>query len=409
MKNLKTVVVLACAMLLAFVSTPIREVNAADNYQIMYRMYNPKTGEHLYTDNANEREVLYTSYGWDAEGIGWIAPQASNITSPIYRVYNPVTGEHHYTADEHEKTVLVTQYGWQDEGSPCLTVMSDASGNAPSGYVPVYRVFNPLGGAGAHHYTRDANEVSVLVQNYGWEDEGIAWYVLNVDTSGITLPELPERQQPPNIENTPSYATIEADVKLSGSGSGNHAKIVLQTPTAAVSFGIQYDQGASAPYTGRTAFLVENVAHNGPGGQTYTRYGFTNSNEWHHLMMAYQSNGTIDFYIDHQYVGSQQNVALTNTGTLVCAVEGAARLNGDSVDAQFNNIKIKGGGVYDPNRGFNNYPQKDRIAHGFNYDTSQFVWSTGNARISGTVCGLNGDWDSDYNSASGVIMFSDGL
>ncbi len=63
--------------------------------------------------------------------------------------------------------------------------------------------------------------------------------------------------------------TIETDMVLSGSGSGYHAKLVACTATSAVSFGIQYDKHARAPYTGKAWFMIENVAHNGAGGQNY--------------------------------------------------------------------------------------------------------------------------------------------
>ena len=75
------------------------------------------------------------------------------------------------------------------------------------------------------------------------------------------------------IVNTKSNYAIEADIALSGSGSGYHAKLVMGTAVSAVSFGIQYDSCAVAPYTGKTMALIENVASNNAGGQKYTRPG----------------------------------------------------------------------------------------------------------------------------------------
>lgn len=69
------------------------------------------------------------------------------------------------------------------------------------------------------------------------------------------------------VANTASEYTIETDMVLSG--SGYHAKLVACTATSAVSFGIQYDKHARAPYTGKAWFMIENVAHNGAGGQNY--------------------------------------------------------------------------------------------------------------------------------------------
>ena len=61
-------------------------------YEVVYRMYNPNSGEHFYTRSAAERQSLYM-VGWDAEGIGWVSPQSSS--TPIYRLYNGI--EHFYT------------------------------------------------------------------------------------------------------------------------------------------------------------------------------------------------------------------------------------------------------------------------------------------------------------------------
>ena len=53
------------------------------------------------------------------------------------------------------------------------------------------------------------------------------------------------------IENTASEYSIEADVSLTGTGTGYHAKLVACTATSAFSFGIQHDEYAAAPYTGK--------------------------------------------------------------------------------------------------------------------------------------------------------------
>ena len=397
MKKFGLVLAIAMALSLVFNVTPVQAAYSPEDYQVIYRMFNPNTGEHFYTWSADERAELYLK-GWNAEGIGWIAPKPSDSTIPVYRLFNPRLGDHHYTVSEEERAQCLAN-GWNDEGILCHAL------KLPEGAVTLYRAFLPNVPVGAHHYTTSAEEVRQIVAEKGWNNEGVAWYALNVDFSTVSIPALPGK---PNIENTPSYATIEADVRLMGAGSGHHSKLVFMTATSAMSLGIQYDVGAAAPYGGRTAILVENVANNGAGGQSYIHYGYINSNEWHHMMMTYQQDGTVDFYVDYNYVGSQKNVSLANSGTLYCAVEGAARLDGDSVDAEFANIKIKGGGEYDPNRGFNHYDY-DR-ANGLSIDTSQFVWSTGYVRICGTMTGLNGrDWDSAYEHASDVVVFSNGL
>ena len=134
---------------------------------IIFRMYNPNTGEHFFTADGKEQKEL-VSAGWDNEGEGWIAPSYSD--TPVYRLYNPNSGGHHYTSDVTEKDQLIS-IGWNYEGIGWYSYDKDTS--------PLYRLYNPnaLGQyeAGGHHYTKNAAERDNLV-SLGWNDEGIGWY-----------------------------------------------------------------------------------------------------------------------------------------------------------------------------------------------------------------------------------------
>lgn len=172
----------------------------------MYRLYNTNSGEHFYTANAGERDFL-VSLGWRDEGIGWIAPNMSNV--PVYRLYNPNGGEHHYTTSAGERNGLIAM-GWNDEGigwysSEGMGWYSDASQTTPlqryttdpyvaavltsagwrdvgggwySGDIPktaLYRQYNPNAFANNHNYTTSLGENDWLV-SIGWRPEGIGWY-----------------------------------------------------------------------------------------------------------------------------------------------------------------------------------------------------------------------------------------
>jgi hypothetical protein len=133
-------------------------------YIAMMRLYNPNSGEHLYTHDANEKSVL-VSLGWIDEGIGW---KASLSGSAVYRLYNPNSGDHHFTKDKNEYDTLA-RIGWTQEGVGWYS--DDSQGEA------VYRLFNPNLTVGTHHYTTDKNEYTELGK-IGWKQEGIAWYAL---------------------------------------------------------------------------------------------------------------------------------------------------------------------------------------------------------------------------------------
>ncbi len=135
------------------------------NVQIMYRMYNPNSGEHFYTKNQKEAEMLVRA-GWNYENIGWYAPSTSK--APVYRLYNPNAGDHHYTMYKGERDHLIS-VGWKDEG------IGWYSADKESG-VPLHRLYNPNAKkAGAHHYTTNRAECDMLM-SVGWNDEEIGWY-----------------------------------------------------------------------------------------------------------------------------------------------------------------------------------------------------------------------------------------
>lgn len=139
------------------------EAKAITKGNPMYRMYNPKTGEHFYTASTSERDTLVTKE-WKYEGIGWIAPTKSK--TPVYRLFNPVKGGHHYTTNTTERERLI-KAGWRDEGIGWYS--DDKKG------VPVYRQYNPHSKISLHNYTTSTTERDALVKA-GWRDEGISWY-----------------------------------------------------------------------------------------------------------------------------------------------------------------------------------------------------------------------------------------
>ncbi|MDD5966790.1 MAG: fibronectin type III domain-containing protein, partial [Blautia sp.] len=207
-----------------------------------------------------------------------------------------------------------------------------------------------------------------------------------------------------SIENTASSYSIEADVKLTGTGSGYHAKLVACTPTSAVSFGIQFDEFGIPPYTNETTFIVENVISNNPGDQKYFRTGYSARNKTFHLMLTIRKNGLCEFYVDGVRVGKTTNKKLANQEDIALRIEGSARLNGDSVNAKFSNIRIKKDGKYDAGRIWNTHPFITN--KGLKADTSRF--DTARAiTISGKIKGLtkDQDWDSAYGDVSSIIQF----
>ncbi len=136
-------------------------------YEMLFRLYNPNSGEHFYTISRREGNKLIDA-GWNYEGEGWTAPTEGD---PVYRLYNKNAGDHHYTTSKKERDKLISA-GWTDEGIGWYSESKETG-------KPLYRLYNPNAtGAGSHHYTTSTRERDKLVQQ-GWNDEGIAWYGLN--------------------------------------------------------------------------------------------------------------------------------------------------------------------------------------------------------------------------------------
>ena len=126
----------------------------------VYRVYNPKTGEHLYTKSKTERDTLIKAK-WNNEGIAWYSPKVSS--EPIYRLY--AANQHHYTKSKTERDYLIS-LGWKNEGTAWYSNTSKK--------VPVYRHYNKK--SGQHHYTTSKGESNAIVKQ-GWKYEGISFYV----------------------------------------------------------------------------------------------------------------------------------------------------------------------------------------------------------------------------------------
>jgi hypothetical protein len=129
----------------------------------VYRLYNPNSGEHLYTTDKNEYDTL-GRIGWKQENVAWNSPASGDA---VYRLYNPNSGDHHYTKDLNEYNTLAG-IGWKQEGVKFYS-------STATDKVTVYRLYNPNLKVGTHHYTTDKNEYDTLAK-LGWKQEGIGFY-----------------------------------------------------------------------------------------------------------------------------------------------------------------------------------------------------------------------------------------
>lgn len=151
---------------------PPLEAETVDSPDRIYRVYNPNSGEHLFTKYTFERNSLLV-LGWQDEGTAWLAPsdRAKDKIIFVHRLYNPNASDHHYTSDITEADQLVT-VGWKRDQLGFYSLKTSD--------LPIYRLYNPNAtGAGAHHLTLYTTEKNQLVKA-GWRDEGISMYATGV-------------------------------------------------------------------------------------------------------------------------------------------------------------------------------------------------------------------------------------
>lgn len=204
------------------------------------------------------------------------------------------------------------------------------------------------------------------------------------------------------LGNVKCSTGIEADITLTGGGTGCHAKLVLQTPSSAVSYGIQYDKYARPPYTGKTMALIENIGSNAAGGQRYDRPGNKSLKlgKKYHMMLVIDGKGKGSVYLDYKKIGSFSNPSMAGQAVYP-AVEGAVRLSGDRVNAVFENIRYTRGG---------------KVSYGVLPDAHPYINNKGikikrtkdqnTVTIKGTGKNIKGDWDRDYNGASSSYLWN---
>ena len=134
----------------------------------MYRLYNPWTGEHLFTINPQEKDNCVAA-GWTFERT--VGKALLEKGDAVYRLLNPTTGEHHFTMAQDEVKNCVAA-GWKDEGVVFYSAKKD-----DKGAIAMVSLYNPYREAFYHHYTSNEGEIQACVAA-GWKNEGPKFYLV---------------------------------------------------------------------------------------------------------------------------------------------------------------------------------------------------------------------------------------
>lgn len=196
---------IVAAMSFGAVALPAASAGQPQDQVPLLRLYNPYSGEHLFTTNSYEAADL-VSRGWNSEKSDGLVNLKEG--TPVFRLYNEWTGDHHYTSDTNEVNACIKQ-GWTNEG---IQFCSDEDATTD-----VYSMYNPYVTRFYHHYTADANEMAKM-QADGWRQENVKWRVITDGRSKVVAPvegnENADNPADTNGTSTPS-------ILPSGEQSGN--------------------------------------------------------------------------------------------------------------------------------------------------------------------------------------------
>lgn len=163
-------------------SSPGQVANAAppasggpDGNDPIYRFYDTRTGDHFYTANAGERDlILRTIPHYTLEGSPFSAPDDGPGTTDVFRFYNTATQAHFFTTNEAERDLVMrTLPTFQYEGVAFQAYESPAG---HSDALVLDRFYNTE--TRMHHFAGSAGErASILAgeQGRGWVLEGPAF------------------------------------------------------------------------------------------------------------------------------------------------------------------------------------------------------------------------------------------
>ena len=144
--------------------------------QPVYRLFNVVSGNHLFTTNLVEIDLLTGSaQNSTCINVGIAYPVSVGANHDLYSFYNSHTDRHFYSSNSYERDLLISNSdsGYIYEGV-AYQVFTEIS-NTSAVLSPVFRFFDP--DRDVHLYTATYQEKAIWESNgLNWINEGIAWY-----------------------------------------------------------------------------------------------------------------------------------------------------------------------------------------------------------------------------------------
>ncbi len=147
----------------------------------------------------------------------------------------------------------------------------------------------------------------------------------------------------PGFKNPGDVYAIEADVELSGTGSGYEALLEIGSGYDSIRFGLVYEKDSKdTKASGKVAVMAESVD---VSESTIPRYDLggiyyaADKASCHLMLVVDNTSGTAWLFHNYIYVGTVVNPALKGDALYIHAR--GIQLGGGSVDAAFKNVRVK--------------------------------------------------------------------
>lgn len=139
----------------------------------LYRLFDERTGDHLYTPTCREKNRLAREGSYKYEGVAaYVATSERRGSVPLYRLQLD-GGKHFYTTDQTEANTLAQTAGNRLEG-----IIGYLASQQQRSTVPLYRLFDSK----KHFYTTSETEKDDFLRDSNSRLEGIIGYTWTTGT-----------------------------------------------------------------------------------------------------------------------------------------------------------------------------------------------------------------------------------
>lgn len=142
----------------------------------LYQLYNSKQTDHMYANNATDRDLAILKGGFVLQGtIGYVSTTKITGSVPLYALYSSQSTDHFYTNSENLRASAKASFRKYVDTDIVGYVMTGKS----SATTPLYQAWNNV--IADHFYTTDEAQKASVLGKGNYVDQGNAGYLFTAD------------------------------------------------------------------------------------------------------------------------------------------------------------------------------------------------------------------------------------